>query len=157
MLIKIRTTNSLDHWEIFENCTNVQYTMQPVKCKNYKEYREAALYLGLCLHNNDYNTGLIYGTVMPYPHYGMPGDPATASTDEMMLPEPDSSDGWRYFWLKFTRDGRNYSVIFEAFAYVCNDEGKTIQKVGDNFGYPLHENGYNRGSVPSLVGGTSVR
>lgn len=60
---------------------------------------------------------------------GMNPDTGYKSDTPAALPEPLSKDRvYQINQVAFTRDGKYESYVFDTIAYICNDEGKTLEK-----------------------------
>lgn len=109
MLLKIQKTRVSAEWVIFDNVKNVSYRSYPHTFGNEKELRDVA------------------------------GQPCTSTMTHEGLFPPTDGDSTPFFgedigvWyclneVTFIHNDDFIRILFDGAAFLCNDEGKTIQK-----------------------------
>jgi hypothetical protein len=108
MLIKIQHHRMSRDWTIFENARNVKYSDQPVgfdTLESYLEYEKAFL------KSRAGANGFVF-----------------KNADNKIVWNPGSS----YFVNELSflnEDGYLVNIIFDGEAFICNNEGKTVQRI----------------------------
>ena len=102
MLVKIKGEGS--NWTIFDNAEQVEYNSSPERISSPQD-----LYL---LGNSAEECTYILPTIV---NDGI----------DFQIDKPTDVG-----FIKFTRQQKTYIVIFNTIAYLCNDSGKTVEKIG---------------------------
>lgn len=61
-----------------------------------------------------------------------PHDPTTWIEDGAPIAQAATVEGYNFKYVDFTRDGVRCRLKVGNYAYLCNDEGKTIEKIKAN-------------------------
>lgn len=102
MLIKIKGTGG--KWVLFDDVSTIEYGASPVKIENQQQLRN--------LHGTvDTDVEIIHI---------FPGFDFSKESDDLNL---------RVNTISFTKDGVRNLIVFSSVCYVCNNQGRTIEKV----------------------------
>lgn len=101
MLIKIKDEGS--KWVLFDNAEGVQYDQN---CEELTAERDLAYY-------NAPDGSVTVSTVLPNVNWN----------------EIDSINPLRVKVINFYRNQKKHVVVFSTLTYICNDSGKTVEKV----------------------------
>ena len=104
MLIKIRTSNTVDSWKIIERVSELDFS-DNLFAKTFNDYGNQIS------HALPADNIVVYGTVPSYP-----ASPCFAPT--------------KFAWIKYLdnkTDDYNL-IIYNTIAYICGDDGKTVHK-----------------------------
>lgn len=139
MLIKIRTSNTVDSWRIIDNVDSIEYS------ESFFTNTESSFIDQLSDSSINPKSRIeIYGDIV-HPHlfdsfvdttfYDDDLPPAPASGTGSILPpgklaKIKISKGYNYAWIKYYIKEFNMqiTILHNTYAYICNNEGKTIHR-----------------------------
>ncbi|WP_435018419.1 hypothetical protein TA3x_000393 [Tundrisphaera sp. TA3] len=121
MLIKVQTHQHSESYLLIDRVDSVSYKSSPVEFMSSDELVEH-------LHRSGNTEGCrvildprMAGNVYPY----LPSPDAKPEDYIGVLSEKRV---YRVNTIEYERDGQRLSVTFDTIAYICNDEGKTLEK-----------------------------
>ena len=117
MLIKIRLPNS-EGFQLIDNAENVLYTDCPINFSSWKEISEKISF-------DSPIADLHY--IVDFDHIEDERNKEKNTPETMEeVPTPPV-----YFLAKitYTRNGEEFTYLFDTVAYICNDNGQTLEKV----------------------------
>lgn len=124
MLIKIRTSNTADSWEIIDNVSNVTYSGN-LTIESSEHYIKQLRAIGL----HDRMAIYTYGEV-PDPYFFISFEGNNKPLDAPLESEQDLIDTRRFAWIRYYDNHmeETRTILHNTMAYICTDDGKTIHK-----------------------------
>jgi len=121
MLIKIQTAQHADSFLLIDRVDNVRYEGNPTEFRSTED-----LLTHLRLMADIESSRIVLdpasaGMVFPYL-------PTPDATPEDYLGKLSDKRVYRVNTLTYERDGQMRSVTFDTIAYICTDEGKTLER-----------------------------
>jgi hypothetical protein len=123
MLIKVATAHHADSYVLFDHASNVRFQSNPQQLTDPND-----LYDWIELQQGN-ETSLLILSPMPITTLPLRDELGNhyARFAEMVGPLSDKRV-YRVNTVQFEREGRLRSVAFDTIAYICTDEGKTLEK-----------------------------
>lgn len=107
MFLKVQ--NQHDNWVIFDKITNLEFSNRPVTVKGPRELEVLESSVG---PNNNRASHISPGSSYNY-------------ANELV----SSQDSTEVAWAKFVQEGVQHVVLFTKPAYLCNENGDTVDKL----------------------------
>ena len=99
-------------WLAFDNCRNVEWSGTPIGVQSFQEFSD------ICYSHNVFD--------------GKPSEPQDEyhqNLCEGMAETLARGETFYFNYVNFIRDDQRYSIVFDQGAFICDDHGKTIQRL----------------------------